>query len=56
MAIYVVDTGEREVYVRADADYLAGEKVAALGESVKYAEHFSDDESDVPPQYEKEIL
>lgn len=51
MSVYVVDTGEREVYVLADADYEAAEKVAATGESVLYAEWFSDDSSDLPKEY-----
>lgn len=48
MAIYVVDTGEREIYVVADEDYEAAEQVAAMGENVLYAEHYSDDKEDMP--------
>jgi hypothetical protein len=45
--VYVVDTGEREVYVLANTDYEAAEKVAAAGEHVLYAEWYSNDPDDV---------
>jgi hypothetical protein len=48
MSVYVVDTGERELYVLADEDYEAAELVAAVGESVNYAEFYSDDPDDIP--------
>jgi hypothetical protein len=47
MSVFVVDTGEREIYVVASAEWEAAEKVTALGEPFLYAEHFSDDEDDV---------
>jgi hypothetical protein len=47
VTVYVVDTGEREVYAIADEDYEAAEKVAAMGENVLYAEHYSDDDADI---------
>ena len=50
MSVYVVDTGEREIYVLADEDYEAAEHVAALGESVNYVEHYSDDPADIEGQ------
>lgn len=47
-AIWVVDTGEREIYVLAEDECDAAEQVAAMGENVNYAEHYSDDEADMP--------
>lgn len=52
LQVFVVDTGEQELYVIAREDYEAGEHVAALGERVEYVEHYSDDVGDVPSQYE----
>ncbi|WP_157931655.1 hypothetical protein [Mycobacteroides abscessus] len=53
MGVYVVDTGEREVYVLAETDYEAAEAIAARGENVINAEFFSDDPDDMPtdPNY-----
>lgn len=48
MDVYVVDTGEREIYVLADTDYEAAEQVTALGENVNYAEWYSDNPEDAP--------
>lgn len=47
-AVYVVDTGEREIYVLADSDSDAAEQVSYMGENVEYAEYFSDDPDDAP--------
>lgn len=49
MDIYVVDTGEHEVYVYADSEAEACEKACEKLEidSVKYAEYYSDDPDDV---------
>lgn len=48
-AVYVVDTGSEEIYVIADHEYAAAEKVAAMvGHEVNYAEHYSDDLDDMP--------
>lgn len=44
--VYVVDTGERDIYVLANAEYEAAEKVAAMGENVVYAEWYSNDPED----------
>lgn len=51
MAVYVVDTGEQDLYVIADENYEAAEAVAALGEDIVDVEHYSDDETDVPEGY-----
>ena len=51
MAVYVVDTGEQDLYVVADENYEAAEAVAALGEDIVDVEHYSDDETDVPNGY-----
>lgn len=49
MSVYVVDTGETEVYVIAESECEAAEQVAAMiGGPVNYAEWFSDDLEDVP--------
>lgn len=48
MSVYVVDTGEREVYVLAEDECTAVEQVAATGENVKHAEFYSDDPADMP--------
>lgn len=47
--IYVVDTGEYEVYVYADSEAEACEQVCEKLDidSVKYAEYYSDDPADV---------
>lgn len=45
--VYVVDTGEREIYVLANSECEAAEHVAALGEPVNYAEWYSDDPTDM---------
>jgi len=47
-SVWVVDTGEREIYVLADDECEASEAVAAMGENVVYAEHYSDDPEDMP--------
>lgn len=46
--VYVVDTGEREVYVLAENEADACEQVSHMGENVEYAEFFSDDPTDAP--------
>jgi hypothetical protein len=51
MDVYVVDTGEQEVYVIAANEFEACEKVMLNGdnipgEPVKYAEWFSNDPAD----------
>lgn len=51
MSVYVVDTGKREIYVFADSECDAAEQVAAMGENVNYAEHYSDDPSDMPEEF-----
>ena len=50
MSVWVVDTGEREIYVLADSEVNAAEKVAATGEDVNYAEYYSDDPTDLEGQ------
>jgi hypothetical protein len=47
-SVWVVDTGEREIYVLATDECAAAEAVAAMGENVMYAEHYSDDSMDIP--------
>lgn len=49
--VFVVDTGEMDLYVIADENYEAGEAVAALGEDVVDVEFYSDDVTDVPSGY-----
>lgn len=49
MSVWVVDTGDRDVYVVADDECAAGEQVVALtGAPILYVEHYSDDEGDMP--------
>jgi len=47
MEVYVVDTGQREIYVLAPDEFEAAEAVTALGEGFNYVEWFSDDPADV---------
>lgn len=48
-AVYVVDTGDEDIYVIADSECEAVEHAAALvGHEVNYAEHYSDDLTDLP--------
>ena len=51
MAVFVVDTGEQDLYVVADENYEAAECIAALGEKIVDVEHYSDDDTDVPEGY-----
>ena len=51
MSVFVVDTGEQDLYVIADENFEAGEAVAALGERIVDVEHYSDDDDDVPNGY-----
>jgi len=44
--VYVVDTGEQEIYVLAETEIEAAEKVAHMGYNVNYAEWFSTDKDD----------
>lgn len=43
-AVYVVDTGDEDIYVIADSECEA----ALVGHEVNYAEHYSDDLTDLP--------
>lgn len=48
-AVYVVDTGDEDIYVIADSECEAAEHAAALvGHEVNYAEHYSDNLTDLP--------
>lgn len=48
MSVWVVDTGNSEIYVLAEDEVEAAEAVVAMGEPVLYAEHYSDDDEDMP--------
>lgn len=51
MSVFVVDTGEQDIYVIADENYEAAEAVAALGEDIVDVEFYSEDNDDVPSGY-----
>lgn len=54
--MYVVDTGECEMYVIAADEFEAAEKVTALGEPIEYVEHYLDTDDPNESPYPKEVV
>jgi hypothetical protein len=49
MDVYVVDTGQEEVYVLASNEVDAAEQVVSMtGQPINYAEFYSDDPENMP--------